>query len=141
MVGNRKEGLDAGKDGWTGTNGTAKTATIRAGSRVMAHTLHVEVWHLRGPNFFSQRIGKGHLRFGSMRGGVWYEAWDFSNYMFIFSSLQVSWMNENFHNKRHETIICYKGRLRLYYTYVNVNHKQITLFSEDQTSNQQRYQR
>lgn len=69
MVGNRKEGLDAGKDGWTGTNGTAKTATIRAGSRVMAHTLHVEVWHLRGPNFFSQRIGKGHLRFGSMRGG------------------------------------------------------------------------
>lgn len=52
MVGNRKEGLDAGKDGWTGTNGTAKTATIRAGCRVMAHTLHVEVWHLAGDEFF-----------------------------------------------------------------------------------------
>ena len=69
MVGNRKEGLDAGKDGWTGTNGTAKTATIRAGCRVMAHTLHVEVWHLRD-EFLSQRIGKGHLRFGLFAGGV-----------------------------------------------------------------------
>ena len=48
----------------------------------------------------------------------------FSTYIFIFSSLQVSWMNENFHNKRHETIICYKGRLPLYYTYIHhVNHK------------------
>lgn len=65
------------------------------------------------------------------------------NLHIYFSSLQVSWMNEKFHNKRHETIICYKGRLPLYYTYIHhVNHKKKSpLFSDKQTSNQQRYLR
>ena len=94
MVGNRKEGLDAGKDGWTGTNGTAKTATIRAGCRVMAHTLHVEVWHLRRWVFFLKELGKGTELVLVYRGGVWYEALEFSSYIFIFLLCKYhGWMN------------------------------------------------